>query len=166
VKNAVLLGDPWRFASVALVRFPGARRWYPRGALVAKVTSNDGAVWALSVHFGLDGAERGRQAESLVRLVEPFDGPVVVGGDLNATPDMRSTARVSAALVDSWSLRGRGDGPTFPSFAPVARIDYVFVGGGGEILSVAVGADGAADASDHLPVAASLRFPPGTAEPG
>jgi endonuclease/exonuclease/phosphatase family metal-dependent hydrolase len=166
VKNAVLLGDPWRFASVALVRFPGARRWYPRGALVAKVTSGDRTFWALSVHFGLDGAERGRQAESLIRLVEPFNVPVVVGGDLNATPDMRSTARVAATLRDAWSVRGRGDGPTFPSFAPAARIDYVFVGGGGEILSVVVGADGASEASDHLPVLARLRFPEeGSEEP-
>jgi endonuclease/exonuclease/phosphatase family metal-dependent hydrolase len=159
VKNAVLLGDPWRFVSVGLVRFPNSKRWYPRGALVAKVTSGDHAVWALSVHLGLDGAERGRQAESLVRLLESLDAPVVVGGDLNATPDMRSTARLSMALRDAWSVRGQGEGPTFPAFAPVARIDYVFVRGAGEVVSVAVGGDGASEASDHLPVTVRLQLP-------
>jgi len=159
VKNAVLLGEHWRFVSVAMVRFPRSRRWYPRGALVAKIASGDVAAWALSVHLGLDGAERGRQAESLIRLIEPLDATVVVGGDLNATPDMRSTARVSATLVDAWSACSGGDGPTFPAFAPVARIDYVFVGEGGEVLGAAVGADGAPEASDHLPVIARLRLP-------
>jgi endonuclease/exonuclease/phosphatase family metal-dependent hydrolase len=167
VKNAVLLGEPWRFVSVNLVRFPRSKRWYPRGALVAKVTSGDQTVWAVSVHLGLDGAERGRHVESLVRLLEPIDSTVVVGGDLNATPDMRSTARISVVLRDAWSARGRGDGPTFPAFAPVARIDYLFVGGDGEIESVAVGVVGASEASDHLPVSARLRLPnESAADPG
>jgi endonuclease/exonuclease/phosphatase family metal-dependent hydrolase len=162
VKNAVLVAEPWRLVSARLVRFPGARRWYPRGALVARVASGDRSLWALSVHFGLDGAERARQAESLTRLVAPLDATVVVGGDLNATPDKGSIARVAAVLRDAWSVRGRGDGPTFPASRPTARIDYVFVGGGGEILDVAVGADGvpeASEASDHLPVAVRLRLP-------
>ncbi len=157
VKNAVLLAEPWRFLSVELVRFGRSTRRYPRGALVVRAATDDHAMCALSVHFGLDGAERGRQAVVLEELVAALDGDVVVaGGDLNATPEMRAPARIAAKLSDAWAESGTGDGATFPAFAPTARIDYVFVADGPEITGVVVGGDGASEASDHLPVAVDL----------
>jgi endonuclease/exonuclease/phosphatase family metal-dependent hydrolase len=162
VKNAVLVAEPWRFRSVELKRFPNARRWYPRGALVARATSGADTIEALSVHFGLGGAERADQAASLTHLVATLDGGmVIVGCDLNATPDMRAVAQVAAALRDTWSVAGHGEGPTFPAFAPSARIDYVFVGNEAAIIRATVGAKGAREASDHLPVAADLRLTSG-----
>lgn len=159
VKNAVLLAEPWRIGSVELHRFPKARRWYPRGALVVRATADAETVWAVSVHFGLEGAERAGQAASLTALVKTFDGgSSIVGGDLNATPDMRATARIAATLRDAWSHAGRGDGLTFPAAAPTARIDYVFVGDASTIVRAAVGAEGASKASDHLPVVVDLRM--------
>jgi endonuclease/exonuclease/phosphatase family metal-dependent hydrolase len=158
VKNAVLVAERWHFRSSELIRFPGARRWYPRGALVARATAGGDAIWAVSVHFGLAGAERAGQAASLIDLVEALDGGlVIVGGDLNATPDLRAIARIAATLRDAWSLVGDGDGSTFPASAPAARIDYVFVGGAWKIVSATVGAEGASEASDHLPVVVDLR---------
>ncbi len=158
VKNAVLLAEPWLLASSRLERFAGARRWYPRGALVARVSAGSGDIWAISIHLGLDGAERARQAERVIDLVAGLDGGLaIVGGDLNATPDMRATARIAAALRDAWSQAGVGEGWTFPASAPTARIDYVFVGEGGSVVGATVGASGAATASDHLPVVVDLR---------
>jgi endonuclease/exonuclease/phosphatase family metal-dependent hydrolase len=162
VKNAVLLAEPWLFNSSELIRFPGARRWYPRGALVARAAVGADAFWVVSVHFGLGGAERAGQAASLVDLLGTLDsGSVIVGGDLNATPDMGATARIAATLHDAWSHAGHGEGSTFPAFAPAARIDYVFVGGDGTIDRAAVGAEGASEASDHLPVVVDLRLSTG-----
>lgn len=160
VKNAVLLAQPWRFSSTELIRFPGSRRGYPRGALVVRATAGADGIWAVSTHFGLSGAERAGQAASLTDLVAMLGaGFVIVGGDLNATPDMRATGQIAAVLRDAWSHAGNGEGPTFPAFAPAARIDYVFVGNAGTILRAAVGAEGASEASDHLPVAVDLRLP-------
>ena len=165
VKNAVLLADPWRFTSVELVRFRGAPRWYPRGALVARATAGVDVVRTVSTHFGLGGAERAAQAESLVDLAAASDGgAVIVGGDLNATPDMRAVRRISAALRDAWTDAGHGPGPTFPAVAPAARIDYVFVGGQVQVMHARVATDDASSASDHLPVAVDLRLNAG--EPG
>ncbi|MEO8424598.1 MAG: endonuclease/exonuclease/phosphatase family protein [Actinomycetota bacterium] len=167
VKNAVLVTERWRFTSIELIRFPEARRWYPRGALVARATAHADAIWAVSVHLGLEGAERAAQAASLTQLVSSFDGGLaIVGGDLNATPDMRATARIAAALRDCWTHAGHGDGLTFPASAPAARIDYVFVGDEGTIISAAVGAEGASEASDHLPVAVDLRLKEGRGASG
>ena len=158
VKNAVLLADPWRFTSVELVRFRGAPRWYPRGALVAQAAAGVDVLRAVSTHFGLGGAERASQAQSLVDLAaSPDPDAVIVGGDLNATPDMRAVRRISAALLDAWTDAGDGQGPTFPAVAPAARIDYVFVGGRARVMHARVATD-ASSASDHLPVAVDLRL--------
>lgn len=162
VKNAVLLAEPWQFVSVKLVRYRHAKLWYPRGVLVAHAATDDHTLCALSVHFGLDGSERGRQAAALVELVAALDSDVLVaGGDLNATPDMRAPARIAAKLCDAWAEMGTGDGATFPAFAPAARIDYVFVGEGTEIARAAVGGRGASAASDHLPVAVDVEITEG-----
>jgi len=159
VKNAVLLADPWRFISVELVRFHGAPRWYPRGALIARVSAGDDDVRAVSTHFGLGGAERASQADSLLALAAPSAGEaVIVGGDLNATPDMRAVRRISATLTDVWPGAGHGPGPTFPAVAPAARIDYVFVGGQLQVIHARVATDDASNASDHLPVSVDLRL--------
>ena len=119
-------------------------------------------IWAMSIHLGLDGAERARHAERVTDLVAKLDGGlVIVGGDLNATPDMRATERIAGALRDAWAQAGEGEGWTFPASAPTARIDYVFVGEGGSIVGARVGTPGAAEASDHLPVAVDVRLEAG-----
>jgi endonuclease/exonuclease/phosphatase family metal-dependent hydrolase len=160
VKNAVLLARPWRPESTELVRFAGTRRWYPRGAFVVRATSDGGpSLWLVSTHLGLDGPERGRHAEALSRLVAGFGrAPVVVGGDLNATPEMRAPTRISGVLSDAWAAAGRGSGSTFPASRPEGRIDYVFVGGPLEIGNASQGGEGSAAASDHLPVCVDLMF--------
>lgn len=160
VKNAVLLAQPWRPASVELVRFAGSRRWYPRGALVVRAVSGAGpSLWLVSMHFGLEGSERGQQAEALLGVVAGFGRlPAVVGGDLNATPELRVPARISAELSDAWVAAGSGDGSSFPASRPEARIDYVFVSGSIAVASASVGGGGSADASDHLPVCADVVF--------
>ncbi len=157
VKNAVLAAEPWHLDGVRLVRFERATRWYPRGVLMARIHTDTRPLWAISVHLGLDGDERGRQAEELCRLVVALgDEPVVAGGDLNATPDRRSPARVAASLRDVWHEVGEGEGGTFPAGAPTDRIDYVFVRGPVQIEGTTVGGPGAEEASDHLPVSADI----------
>lgn len=160
IKNAVLLAHPWRPSSVELVRFGGSRRWYPRGALVVRAVSDAGpSLWLVSTHFGLDGSERGQQAEALLRVVAGFgQAPAVVGGDLNATPQMRVPVRIAADLNDAWAGAELGDGSTFPASRPSARIDYVFVRGTLTVEDIWVGGQGSGDASDHLPVCVDIAL--------
>jgi len=159
VKNAVLVAGPSRLGAARLVRFSRATRRYPRGALMAQVHTNVGLFWAISVHLGLDGDERARQVEELGRLVGTLDDrAVVVGGDLNVTPDRPSADRLAATLRDVWREAGIGEGATFPAAGPAARIDYVFVRGPVQIRRVSVGGPGAETASDHLPVSADLAL--------
>ena len=96
-----------------------------------------------------------RQAESLVDLAAALDGgAVIVGGDLNATPDMRAVRRISAVApryVDRRRATARDR--RSPPVAPAARIDYVFVGGRVQVGARAGGDGRRVEASDHLPVA-------------
>lgn len=158
VKDAVLARAPFRIAEFRLRRFGGSRRRYPRGCLIARIVA-PGAdpVWAASVHLGLDGAERRRHARELLALVDVLEpsGPIVVGGDLNVTPDARVVAAISARLPD---VTGGGTStPTFPSSNPIARIDHLFASSALRVVAQSTGGSGAHAASDHLPVTAELE---------
>lgn len=166
IRDAVLVRPPRSIVEHRLVRFEGSRRWYPRGALVARVAHPDGPdLWAVSVHLGLDGPERGRHARALIGLVETLErrGPVVVGGDLNAPSHARAVATIADRLPDVTAGRG---GATFPASAPTARIDHLFASVALRVVSQATGAVGAATASDHLPVTADLAWTPDAGGPG
>jgi endonuclease/exonuclease/phosphatase family metal-dependent hydrolase len=148
-KDAVLVREPWRVASHRQVRFGGSARFYPRAAILAEVDGRGGRFWAVSTHFGLGGAERGRQARALSELCVRLDDPVLIGGDLNMTADAQAMAPLLERLMDA----GAAAGPTFP--ANGARIDFLLVSRDMEVARAWVEAS---TASDHTPVAAELEI--------
>lgn len=157
VKNAVLARPPWRVAQTRLHRFQGSARFYPRGALIAHVGRAGRRLWAVSIHLGLAPAERNAHVRELTDLCAGLAGaPIVIGGDLNATPDQRAPGWLADRFWDAWSEVGDGEGPTFPASDPTARIDYVFASAGLLLGSASVGK--APDASDHLPVIVDLSI--------
>lgn len=163
VPNAVLVRPPWRIVRRRLLRFPGSAPWYPRGALVASVGRTGYRVWAVSVHLGLRSEERRRHAEHLADAVRGLDGPTLLGGDLNETPDRPAASFLSSRFWDAWPLGGDLTGETFPSDDPTARIDYLFLTEGIRVVHALVPADAdVRSASDHLPLVVELDLP----EPG
>ena len=82
---------------------------------------------------------------------------VLVGGDMNSTPESEVQAAVRrAGWRDLWSECGEGAGLTYPAEAPVKRIDYLYAIGRascvrGEVLT--------SRASDHRGVLFTLRRP-------
>lgn len=149
VKDAILVRPALGIRSHRLVRFRNGSVLYPRGAMVALC---DHAPPALSVHLGLDAAERGRHVPQLLALVEDAEG-FVIGGDLNATPEASGPRAIAARATDCWQAVGEGNGDTFPAHAPTARIDYLFVGPAVQPLRAwTTGGTG----SDHLMVVADL----------
>jgi len=161
VKNAVLVGPPWRIVSHRLHRFGDVRRrMYPRGALIAQVGRAGYRLWAVSVHLGLHPLERLHAVQELSDLTRGLSGPVLIGGDFNETPDRRAVRFLGERFWDAWLLGGELAGETFPSTDPTARIDYLFVSEavGVERITVPPGRD-VRRASDHLPVVAELKLP-------
>lgn len=157
IKDAVLVRPPWRIVGHRLHRFPRSRRFHPRGALFAQIGRSGRRVWAVSVHLGLFGPERRRHVEELADLTRGLDGPVLVGGDLNATPEHPAVRFLGERLWDVWLLGGDVSGETFPAGEPTARIDYLFVSEGvGVERALVPGGPEARTASDHRPLVAEL----------
>jgi len=159
VKNAVLVRRPWVVVEHRLHRFEGGSLLLPRGALVALLERDGLRLLAVATHLGLHPGERLRHARELVGLQAPPDGPVVLGGDLNETPERRAAGLLAERFGDAWVAAGDGAGETFPASDPTARIDYVFVSEGIEVESARVASDDEARrASDHRPLVGELAM--------
>lgn len=151
IQNALLVRPPRQVRSHRLVRFDGGSLIHPRGALIARLDD----VTAISVHLGLESAERARHVPQLLEIVRDVEQPVVVGGDLNVRPEDASPARIAASYPDVWTGVGEGGGSTYPSSDATARIDYLFAGP--TIRSLRAWTVGGR-VSDHLMVVADLRI--------
>ena len=151
IQNAVLVRPPHAVRAHRLVRFDGGSLVHPRGALIARLVD----VTVVSVHLGLDRAERARHVPQLLDTVREAEGSVVIGGDLNAHPADRAPGTVAANYPDVWKSVGEREAATFPASGPRARIDYLFAGAAVQPLR-AWTAGGTV--SDHLMVVADLRI--------
>lgn len=159
VKDAILVRPPWRLVEHRLHRFAGSARWYPRGVLLARVRRSGADVRLAVTHFGLRPSERRRHAEELAELLRRSPVPVAFGGDLNEVPGRGAAAYLGQRYGDAWAAAGEGEGETFPTEAPTARIDYLFVSEGLTVQRAIVVDEGEArTASDHLPLAVDLSL--------
>jgi endonuclease/exonuclease/phosphatase family metal-dependent hydrolase len=159
VKSAILVRPPWRIAEHRLVRLAESRRWYPRGALVARITRPETGAWAVAVHLGLHPLERRRHADELIAALRDLEDPVLLGGDLNERPDGKAVGLLAERFRDAWLLGGDVAGETFPADEPTARIDYLFVSEGvGVERAMVPPTPDVRTASDHRPVVADVTL--------
>jgi endonuclease/exonuclease/phosphatase family metal-dependent hydrolase len=148
---ALLANQPIRGARV--VDLPQPAGTEPRRLLVGAVTAGAHTVKVLATHLQHDSAAaRLAQAEAIAAEVAASATPVVLLGDLNATPGDPELGPLSG-LVDSWAAAGEGAGATFPSDRPRIRIDHVLVS---PDLTVSAAAIVPSEASDHLAVVVDL----------
>lgn len=130
----------------------------PRVALLAFATVR-GAPWRL-VNTHVDPSDAAARAQELRQVAalareQPADRPLVVGGDLNATPDDPGlSAFRDAGLRDAWVECGSGDGFTYPADKPAKRIDYLWLAGTLQCASATV-----IDTriSDHRPLLVTIK---------
>jgi vancomycin resistance protein VanJ len=72
-------------------------------------------------------AVRDTQVDAVLEWLEAQDGPALVAGDFNTPPRGHVYRRLADAATDAFAAAGQGYGWTFPSHAPVLRIDYVWL---------------------------------------
>lgn len=154
VRNAVGVRKPWAIEATHHVRFHGGSWWHPRGAAVADLGLGPARLRVISTHLGLRPEERGLHAGDLLVEVDRYNGPSVVGADLNAHPHQQAATALAERMHDAWEP-SIGPGHTYPAGAPAARIDYVFVTGQIAVRDADVVPT---EASDHLPVVAELEL--------
>lgn len=129
-----------------------------RGIAWAQLRIEGRLLGVVCCHLSLDRERRLREVDRVIDVADRLRGPVIVGGDLNETPDGPVWQRLArAGYVDHGSRRDR----TYPADTPVKRIDALLVRGDAEVLTHGVpDVDPAllAAASDHRPVLATLRL--------
>lgn len=168
-KYGVAILSRWPIAHDTLFRLPvdppqeragGSRE--PRGALRADVVSPYGRITVFNTHIDASREDHWRLQEARVvgalvsdaRRTRPL---VLLGGDLNSTPESAVQALLRASgLRDAHAECGVGAGLTFPADSAVRRIDYLYLSGGmlctrAEALLTRV--------SDHLPLLVEVVVP-------
>ncbi|MET9700758.1 endonuclease/exonuclease/phosphatase family protein [Streptomyces sp. NPDC006529] len=133
-------------------------------AVRATVDTPKGPVAVFAAHLasvrvlptaGFTTSRRNEAALKLADAVRAEPLPrVVVLGDLNGTTTDSALAPVTSRLRSAQREAGNGFGFTWPASFPVVRIDEILVKGMAPVAAWTLPATG----SDHLPVAASLRW--------
>lgn len=128
----------------------------PRCAVGGTASIDGVQATVISTHLSYAGSgQRADQAAALVELTASRGDPVILLGDFNAPIGTAEMAPLRAAFVDAFTAVGIApDDPARRSCGPLP-IDHVFVRG----LTVddCRVVPEAGDASDHLPVVATLR---------
>jgi endonuclease/exonuclease/phosphatase family metal-dependent hydrolase len=149
--NAVLTAVPVRRQQVHALPGDGE----PRAALEVDLEMEGRTLTLFCTHFGLSESARAAQAAALAAAVRRVGGPAVVIGDLNAGPE---APEVRTLLAAGLAYAAPPVEPTFPSDRPQHRIDYILLSP--ELIATECQVI-ASTASDHLPVAAEIRWAEG-----
>lgn len=126
--------------------------------------------WCVTIRTPDDACTVDRQLEYAASLLAHLAGrlpaglPVVVAGDLNVFDGFEDGPVIAyltgAGLTDLFrALHPAGDATTFlgNSWAPSGRLDYLFSTAPVDVIEARI--DPVADASDHYPVTATVRYP-------
>jgi len=134
----------------------------PRGALRADIATPYGSVTFFNTHIDASREEtfrlqEARVVDSLVRAARATRPLVLMGGDLNSTPESQVQQNLRASgLRDAFAECGRGSGFTFPSDSAIKRIDYLYLSGAMRCTLAEVPAT---RVSDHLPLLIEVIIP-------
>lgn len=112
-----------------------------------------GGLTVLVSHFGLAKSERRNAVDTLLKLLNEIDNPVIFMGDLNTLSDSELLAPVFEHMHDT--ADGKNVPLTFASYAPEQKIDYIFTKGSIRTVSVSVPQE---TASDHMPYISELEL--------
>ncbi|MFJ9806163.1 endonuclease/exonuclease/phosphatase family protein [Streptomyces wuyuanensis] len=109
----------------------------------------------VKMNAGFTASQRDTSADALGEAIarDPV-GKVVLLGDLNGTMNDRALNSVTSQMRSTQGAAGDGFGFSWPAAFPMARIDQIMVKGVEPVSSWTL----PRTASDHLPIAASVRF--------
>ncbi len=153
----------WPIAGDSVVRLPvyppqerAGGSHEPRSALHVEIESPFGRLDVVNTHLDASRGDSARLQE--IAEVLAFAGKlrgegrrVLLGGDLNSTPESETQHRVrDAGWQDAWAVcGGAGDGFSYPDDVPRKRIDYLYLRSGERCRGAQV-ID--THASDHRPL--------------
>jgi len=122
-----------------------------RGILIAEYGYGQEIMAVIVVHLSLGGHSQRRQVDFILKLADQYPHSIILG-DFNRSSDSKLMQKfVTAGYQDCSS-----DAPTFPSWKPRRKIDYILVSEGLEICSSEVVEY---HLSDHLPIELKVILP-------
>jgi endonuclease/exonuclease/phosphatase family metal-dependent hydrolase len=134
----------------------------PRVALQVVIASPVGDLNVINTHIDASRDDRWRRQEiaTVLAVADSASGAVLLGGDLNSTPDGEIQATVrSRGLRDAWLVCGNDDesaGMTYPADSSIKRIDYLYFR---DTTSCATAEVIRTRASDHRPLLVRVLVP-------
>jgi endonuclease/exonuclease/phosphatase family metal-dependent hydrolase len=149
------VGSPLPLAGIPFVEAPYGTR-EPRCAVGGRVTAGGADIAIVTTHLTYAGSgQRAAQADALLTMATDRRPPVAIVGDLNAPIEALELRRAASDVTDAFDAVGIPPGdPRRRSCGPQA-IDHILVRGLAvddcRVLTEA------GDASDHLPIVATLR---------
>jgi endonuclease/exonuclease/phosphatase family metal-dependent hydrolase len=123
-----------------------------RGAMLMEFGVGRNALRICSMHLALSRRQRQRQLDFISELTQD-SAHLIVMGDLNAGCDSREVR----GFIESNALSSPAcSQPTFPSWAPIRRIDHILVSNNLQVENAEV-----VDypLSDHLPISIDVIVP-------
>ncbi len=106
-----------------------------------------------NTHFPLTQTLRLQAVKSLEEEAKKYDKPIILVGDINATPDSPEVVE----LKKTWRSIG-ADAPTFRADKPTVQIDYVFIRNAPNARVIETCVVDEPLASDHRPVFCVVEF--------
>lgn len=110
---------------------------------------NEKDICFLVTHFGLAESERRNAVKTLCNIIDDMDLPIILMGDFNTEPD----DEILTPLFRRLNITDTSE-PTFPSYNPEIKIDYIFYKGleckGSETVKEIY--------ADHLPITAEFNI--------
>ncbi|MBQ1253178.1 MAG: endonuclease/exonuclease/phosphatase family protein [Alistipes sp.] len=132
-------------------RIPLPCRSEPRSLLVVELED----YYFCSTHLSLHADNRLESAEIISEELSKLDKPVIIAGDLNATPDEESIQR----LTTSFHFASSAEKYTFPADKPDIEIDYIGIAHAqAKDIATTAYVVNAPIESDHRPLVSEVKF--------
>lgn len=162
--NGLISKYPFRSVETVMIpdpldREPEGKHFETRCMIKAVIEVPDevsGEVKPLTVlvtHMGLNPSEARNAVQTAIDQLQP-GRPTILMGDFNLTPDSEIIAPLFEKYKDAAALLPEGTN-TFPSDAPIKKIDYIMCAGPVKFVKAEVPA---VVASDHRPHTATIEF--------
>lgn len=131
--NAIVSRLPLECEETILIPDPSVKNenesYESRCVLKANIEIDCKKICFLICHMGLANAERVNAVESLCRIIDEIDIPIILMGDFNTTPDDVVLKPLFERLSDTDESSVKKGQFTYASYAPQKKIDYILYRG-------------------------------------
>ena len=118
-----------------------------------------GGITVLQTHFGLAISEHQNAVDTLCKVIDETDGPIILMGDFNIRPGDYLHRPLRERLFDTADIYPDKYMKTYPTYNeeghPCCKIDYIYVSKHFKTLSVSVPDT---SVSDHHPMTAEVEI--------